>query len=131
MATTYGAAPDDDGIQALFNSSPDAESRTSAAAETAFLLGLIALGAAPFAVMHVVALGAAAVAVLLALVGVATTSRPNISGRALAPLGLAFAVAVLVLLGLRYLGLDTAFGDPLVPTLGMWLESLNAHFPRP
>lgn len=56
MATMHGAAPDDDGIQRLFDSSPDVEVHTSAAAEGAFLLGLAALLAAPFAVMQVAAL---------------------------------------------------------------------------
>jgi len=131
MTATYGAAPDDDGLPALFDGSPEVTAHTSAAAEIAFLLGLVAMAAAPFAVMHVVALGSAAVGALLALVGVAATSRPNVSGRVLAPLGLAFAVAALGLVGLRYLGLDTAFGDPLLPTIGGWLESLNSRFPRP
>ncbi len=126
-----GAAPEDDGIQRLFEGSPDVEVHTSAAAECAFLLGLFSLAAAPFAVMHVVALGTALVSLLLALVGVATTSRPNVSGRALAPLGLIFAVTALAVLGLRYVGLDTAFGDRFVPTIGDWLESLNSRFPRP
>lgn len=131
MATVPGAAPQDDGIQRLFDSSPDVEVHTSAAAGGAFLLGLVGLVAAPFAVMHVVAMGVATVGVVLALVGVATTSRPNVGGRALAPLGLVFAVISLVVVGLRYLGLDTAFGDRFVPTIGGWLEGLNSRFPRP
>lgn len=131
MAATYGAAPEGDGLPALFDSSPDVTVHTSAAAEGAFLLGLVALAAAPFAVMHVLTLGSATLGALLALVGVATTSRPNVSGRVLAPLGLAFAVVALGMVGLRYLGVDTAFGDPLVPTIGGWLESLNSRFPRP
>lgn len=131
MATMPGAAPEDDGIQRLFEGPPDVDVHTSAAAECAFLLGLVALAAAPFAVMHVVALGTAAVGVVLAIVGLATTSRPNVGGRALAPLGLVFAVTSLAVLGLRYLGVDTAFGDRFVPTIGGWLENLNSRFPLP
>ena len=131
MGATSGATPDDNGIQRLFDSSPDLGGHTSAAAEAGMLLGLVALGSAPFGVMHVITLGTGAVALLLALVGVVTTSRPNVSGQALAPLGVTFALVALGLVGLRYLGLDTAFGDPYVPTIGAWLEGLNSRFPRP
>lgn len=131
MATMHGAAPEDDGIRRLFDSSPDVEVHTSATAGGAFLLGLVSLAAAPFAVMHVVALGTATMSMVLAVVGLAATSRPNVSGRALAPLGLVFALTTLALVGLRYVGLDTAFGDRFVPTLGGWLESLNSRFPGP
>ncbi|MBO0812673.1 MAG: hypothetical protein J2P23_11605 [Microlunatus sp.] len=131
MAATHGAAPDDGGIQALFDESPEVDVHTSAIAELGFLLGLLALAAAPFAVMHVLAMGTAALSVLCALVGIITTSRRNIAGRALVPLGLALALTALVLIGLRYLGLDTAFGDRLLPTFSGWLKDLNARFPGP
>lgn len=131
MAGMYDAAPHDGGLPELFDSSPDVPVHTSAAAETGFLLGLAALLAAPFAVMHGLVLGVGAVAAFLALVGLGATSRPNVSGRALAPFGLLFALAALVLVGLRYLGVDTTFGDPFVPTIGGWLEDLNSLFPRP
>lgn len=36
----FGAAPEEGGLDALFQSSPDLGVHTSAAAETAFLLGL-------------------------------------------------------------------------------------------
>jgi hypothetical protein len=68
---------------------------------------------------------------MLAFVGVVTTSRPNVAGRALAPLGLACSIVALALVGLRYLSLDTAFGDDLLPAIGAWLRSLNADFPQP
>jgi hypothetical protein len=130
--TIYGASPGDDGsLRALLEASPDLGVHTSAAAETAFLLGLVALFAAPFSMMYTVSLGAGVLGVVCAFVGVAATSRPNVAGGALAPVGLAFAVAALLLVGLRYLGLDTAFGDGLVPTIRGWLENLNARFPGP
>lgn len=131
MATTHGAAPDDGGLPALFDSSPDRGVHTSAAAGIGFLLGLVSLVAAPFAVMHAFTLVVAGAAALLSLAGVVTTSRPDVGGRALAPLGLALAVTAGVLVGLRYLGVDTAFGDPLVPTIAGWLDSLNSLLPRP
>jgi hypothetical protein len=130
--TSYGASPEEDGsLQALFNASPDLEVHTSAAAETAFLLGLVALFAAPFSIMYTVSLGAGVLGVLCALIGVATTSRPNVAGGALAPFGLAFACTALLLVGLRYVGLDTAFGDGLAPTIRGWLENVNARLPGP
>jgi hypothetical protein len=129
---SYGASPEDDGsLRALFEASPDLEVHTSAAAETAFLLGLVALIAAPFSMMHTVSLATGVLGVFCAFIGVATTSRPNVAGGALAPVGLAFAFTALLLVGLRYLGLDTAFGDGLVPTIRGWLENLNARFPGP
>ncbi len=45
--------------------------------------------------------------------------------------GLALAFTALLIVGLRYAGLDTAFGDGLLPTLQDWLESLNSRLPRP
>jgi hypothetical protein len=129
---TYGVSPEDEGsLRALFEASPDVEIHTSAAAETGFLLGLVALVAAPFSVMYAVSVGAGGLGFFFAFVGLATTSRPHVAGRALAPLGLALAFTALVLVGLRFLGLDTAFGDGLVPTIGGWLENVNARFPQP
>lgn len=128
---THGAVPDDGPLSALFDSSPDREVHTSAAAELGLLLGLLSVLAAPFSIMHVLSLGSAAVGGLLALAGVVRTSRPDVAGRALAPLGLALCFVTAVLVGLRYLGLDTAFGDRLVPTIAEWLDNLNAHFPQP
>jgi hypothetical protein len=129
--TTHGLSPEDDSLGALFESSPDRPVHTSAAAESALLLGLVALAAVPFSITFALALGAAAVGAFFGMVGIATTSRPDVAGRALVPLGLALCFATLVLVGLRYLGLDTAFGDGLVPTLGDWLGRLNDLVPRP
>lgn len=128
---TFGAAPGDGNFQRLFDRARVVETHTSAAAELGFLLGLFAIGAAPFAVMHVVALGLAALGAILAVVGVMATSRPNVSGRMLAPLGLVLALAAAALVGMRYLGVDTAFGDRMMPTITDWLENLNSRFPKP
>lgn len=125
---TYGASQDNDGIHALIESSPDPEVHTSAAAEAGFLLGLAAVLSAPFSVMHSVTLGLGLVSVVLALVGLVTTSQLNVAGKALVPLALVFALPALFLVALRYLGADTAFGDGLLPTLDGWLETLNARF---
>ena len=129
--TTQASPSDEGGLGALFESSPDRPVHTSVAAEAAFLLGLVALVAAPFSLMHTVSLGTATLGAVCGLVGVATTSRPDVAGRVLAPVGLLFSLAVLLLVGLRYAGVDTAFGDDLLPTLLGWLEDLNAAFPRP
>ena len=85
----------------------------------------------PFSLMHAASVVTAGLGAVLGVVGVATTSRPDVAGRVLAPLGLFFCLTVLTLVGLRYFGLDTAFGDTLVPTILSWLESLNASFPNP
>ncbi len=128
---TFGAAHQDDGLDGLLESSPDLRVHTSAAVETGFLLGLVALASATFSEMYVVALASGALALFFSFVGVVTTSRPNVAGRALAPLGLLFGFVALVLVGLRYAGLDTAVGDDLLPTIGRWLDDLNGRVPRP
>ena len=122
---------DDDGLSGLFEASPDRPIHTSAAAELAFVLGLVSLVAAPFSLMHAASLGLAAIGAILGVVGVATTSRPDVAGRVLSPLGLFFCLTALTVVGLRYAGLDTAFGDALVPTILSWLEDLNASLPTP
>jgi hypothetical protein len=70
-------------------------------------------------------------ALVCAMVGIVTTSRRDVTGGALAPLGLLCSSVALALLGLRYLGVDTAFGDRLVPDLQAVLEFLNSRLPRP
>jgi len=131
MASHAAAAPQGDGIDSLLDASPDLGVHTSVAAEIGFVLGLAALIAAPFSIMHGVVLGLGAAGGLCAFVGVAATSRANVAGRALAPFGLAFALVALLIVGLRYLGLDTAFGDQLLPTIGDALGWFNARMPQP
>jgi drug/metabolite transporter (DMT)-like permease len=130
--TTYGAAPEEEGgLQALFESSPEPGVHTSAAAELGFLLGLVALAAAPFSMTLGLTLGTGSAAAVMGFIGVVTTSNPYVAGRALAPAGLAFALIALALVGLRYVGLDTAFGDDLIPAIGEWLDMLNTRLPTP
>lgn len=128
---THAAAPQGDGLDALLDASPDLGVHTSAAAELGFLLGLAAVLAAPFSIMYGLALGFGAAGGVSAFLGVVMTSRANVAGRALAPWGLFFAVVALVMVGLRYLGVDTAFGDDLLPSIGDWLEGVNGLLPRP
>lgn len=128
---TYGASPEDGGLQQLLAASPDRPAHTSATAEAAFLFGLVALASAPFSVMRGLAFAAAAIGALCGLAGLAATSRPNVAGRLLAPAGLFLSVTTLILVGLRYLNVDTAVGDSMVPALHGWLESLNSWLPLP
>lgn len=128
---TYGAAPEGGGLQELFEASPDREVHTSAAAETAFLFGLVALLASPFSVTHGLSAASGIVGAAFGVIGMATTSRPNVAGRMLTAAGLFFSLTALVLVSLRYVGVDTAFGDGLVPTLRSWMDSLNSWLPLP
>jgi hypothetical protein len=128
---TYGAAPEEGGLQELIEASPERAAHTSVAAELAFLFGLIALFSAPFSVMHAVTFAAAVLALVFGIAGLATTSRPHVAGRALAPAAIFFAFAALVLVGLRYLNVDTAFGDEFLPELREWLDSFNSWLPLP
>ncbi len=122
---------DEGGFQELFDSSPDPYVHTSVAAQIGFVLGLAALAPAPFSLMHSIVLVVGGIGACGAMVGVVTSGRPGVAGRLLAPLGLLLSISALVIVGLRYAGLDTAVGDEFVPTLLGWLEDLNDWFPRP
>jgi hypothetical protein len=69
--------------------------------------------------------------VIAGFVGLITTTRPDVAGSALTGFGLSFGLVALALIGLRYLGLDTAVGDDLVPWLGDWLRDSNSRLPQP
>jgi hypothetical protein len=118
-------------LSELFDASPEFEAHTSMSAELALLLGLAALLASPFSVTFALSAGLAALAFCSALVGLATTSRRDRTGGLLAPLGLLFSLVAFTVLGLRYLGVDTAFGDALMPRLLAGLEYLNSLLPIP
>lgn len=118
-------------LSELFEVSPEVEAHTSTAAELALLLGLAALLASPFSMMFALSAGIALLAFFFAMVGLATTSRPGTAGAVLVALGLLFSVGALTVLGVRYLGVDTAFGDDLLPRLLTALEFLNAQVPHP
>jgi hypothetical protein len=124
------ASPPDAGLASLFESSPDPDVHTSAAAETSFLFALAALLAAPFSLTHGATIVLGASGAVLALVGMVTTNRVTTAGRALVPFGLFLSLIALVVVALRYLGVDTAFGDDLTPVLEGWLERLNGVFRR-
>lgn len=118
-------------LSELFDASPDIHSHTSLAAELGLLFGLAALVTAPFSVMFASSLALSVLGLVVAMVGVVTTSRRDVTGGALAPVGLLCSFITVTLLGLRYLGLDTAVGDRLIPDLKAALEFLNSQLPSP
>ncbi len=121
----------EDGLGALFDSSPARPVHTSVAAEVAFLLGLASVLAAPFSLLMVLSGGLAAVALVSSIIGLARSSGAYVAGGLLASVGLVLSLAALSLIGLRYAGIDTAVGDSFVPTLTDWLTSLNTLVPAP
>jgi len=125
------SAPGDDALGALFERSPARVVRTSAAAEVAFLCGLVAVLAVPFSLMAAVCVGLSVGGLVTSIVGLARASKPGVSGGLLASIGLVLALATLTFVGLRYLGIDTAVGDAAVPTLADWLAALNTLLPSP
>ena len=103
----------------------------SVAAESAFLLGLAALLTAPFSALFAVTVVLALAATGLGIIGMITTRDPDLAGSALAPLGMMIGLVAAGLVGLRYLGLDTAFGDDFAPWFWQTLQTLNGHLPQP
>ena len=130
-ASGFASDYDEDPFDAIFEGSPDQEVHTSAAAEVAFLLGLLALACAPFSLLMALVVGMGAAAVVFGVVGLARASRPGVAGGVLAPVGLVLGLGSLALVGLRYAGVDTAFGDELLPSLRTLMESLNSLLPTP
>ena len=124
-------APYDDALGALFESSPARVVHTSAAAEIAFLSGLLAMFAVPFSLMTAICVGLSALGLGTSIVGLARASRPSVAGGMLASIGLVLSLGTLTLVGLRYLGIDTAIGDAARPTLADWLAALNSLLPTP
>jgi hypothetical protein len=119
----------EDELGVLFETSPERRVHTAATAEIAFVTGLLAALAVPFSLMLAVSLGLAVVALVTAVVGLARASRRGVAGSLLASVGLVLSLATLSLGGLRYLGIDTAFGDAAVPTITDWLAALNDLLP--
>jgi hypothetical protein len=122
---------DESALRALFESSPARDVRTSAAAVVAFLAGLTAMLTVPFSLMLVVCLALSAVALVASVCGLARASRPDVAGGVLASLGLVLCIATFGVVALRYAGIDTAVGDPVVSTLTDWLTALNTTVPAP
>lgn len=131
LSPRQGADQGTGGFEELFASSPDPRVHTSVAAVAGFVLGLVGLASAPFSLLFALTLVVAGGGALLAMIGVVTSGRPGVAGRALAPVGLLISLAALTLVGLRYAGLDTAVGDAAVPTLLGWLHDLNDWVPSP
>jgi hypothetical protein len=111
--------------------SPESRVHMSVAAETAFLLGLGAVLTAPFSPLFAITVLLSAVAACFGIAGMITTREPELAGSALAPLGMFCGLVALLLVGLRYFGLDTAFGDQAVPWVWEKLQQLNSRLPQP
>jgi hypothetical protein len=129
-----GTVPADDSSGALgvlFDSSPARPVQTSIAAVIAFVLALLAVLAVPFSLTMGLSLGMAGVALVSSIIGMALASKPDVAGGLLASIAMVLALATLAAIGLRYIGVDTTFGDGLTPTLTDWLTSLNALLPTP
>jgi len=121
----------EDGLGALFDSSSARPVHTSAAAEIAFLTGLLSVLAVPFSLTMALCLGLAGFGLVTSILGLARSSRPDVAGTFLASLGLVLSLATLGLVALRYAGIDTTVGDSWVPTIVDWLTSLNTLVPAP
>lgn len=124
---THAHEPRDVGIDALLDSSPEPRVHASGAAELAVMVGASALAASVFSLTSGAAVAAGVAALLLASVGMVSTSNPAVAGRGMVPTAFALALLALVLVGLRYLGLDTAYGDMAGPTLAGWFDALNTR----
>lgn len=131
---TFSSDPEQDSPDALgslFENSPARDVQTSAAAETAFVLGLFSILAVPFPLAMTLSVALAAVALFSSIVGLARASKARFTGGLLASVGLVLSLATLALVALRYIGVDTAFGDDVAPTLRDWLSALNGLLPTP
>lgn len=115
------------GLGGLFDASSATDVHTSGWALTSFVTGLAAVLTASFSLTSGLALSLGLLGAVLGLAGVAATSRPDVAGGALAPVGLGLGLVAVSLVGLRYLGVDNAFGDTLLPTLQDLMERLNTQ----
>lgn len=111
--------------------SPESRAHMSVAGELTFLLGLGALLTAPFSDLFGVTLLLAAAALCCGVVGMITTRGSEIAGGALSAVGLFGGLVGGVLVGLRYLGLDTAVGDDVAPWFWDQLLRWNSSLPQP
>ena len=119
------------GLQELIEGSPAPRARMSVAAETALVCGLGAVLTATFSILFGMSVVFAGLAVLAGLVGLISTHRPDVAGSALNVLGLFLGLLALAAIGVRYLGIDTAIGDPLIPWLTDQLHHWNTKLPQP
>ncbi|WP_328993203.1 hypothetical protein OG394_02740 [Kribbella sp. NBC_01245] len=128
---TYSGSQSEVGLDALIESSPASRVRMSMAAETALVCGLGAVLTATFSILFSLAVALSALALVAGLVGLITTRTPEIAGSALNVLGLLLALLALALIGVRFLGIDTTVGDPLLPGIADQLHHWNAKLPQP
>lgn len=131
MVAYGGSTGGDIGLQGLIDASPAPRAHMSVAAETALVCGLGAILTAPFSILFGVSVLLATVAVLSGMVGLVTTHRPDIAGSALTAFGASFGLLALALIGVRYLGLDSAFGDAVIPWIADQLHHWNTKLPQP
>ena len=103
----------------------------SVAAETALVCGLGAMLTATFSILFGLSLVFGALSLLAGLIGLITTHRPDVAGSALNVLGVCLGLLALAIVGVRYLGIDTALGDPLIPWLTEQLHYWNTKLPQP
>ncbi|MGH3354971.1 MAG: hypothetical protein ACRDOJ_03675 [Nocardioidaceae bacterium] len=128
---THGRPADEVGIGDLFAISPESRSHTSAAAEMTFLLGLSAIITEAFSSLFAITVLLGVLAVVCGVVGMITTRRPGMAGGALSAVGLFGGLVAAGLVGLRYLGLDTAYADAWGP--GVWdqIQQWTSLLPQP
>jgi hypothetical protein len=131
MAAFGGTSGDDVDLQALLDGSAVPHAHVSVAAETALICGLGAVLAAPFSILFGVAMVLGSVAVVSGMVGWVTTHDPDLAGSALTAFGICFGALAIALVGVRYLGLDSAFGDAIVPWIANQLHRWNTLLPQP
>ena len=103
----------------------------SVAAETALMCGLGAVLTATFSILFGVSLAFGALAVLAGLIGLVSTHRADVAGSGLNVFGLLLGLLAVAVVGTRYLGIDTAIGDPLIPWLTDQLHHWNTKLPQP
>jgi hypothetical protein len=118
-------------LQALLDDSPAPSVHTSVAAETALVCGLGAVLTAPFSILFGVAMLLGLVAIFSGMVGLVTTHRPDVAGSALTAFGICFGALAIALIGVRYLGVDSAFGDAVGPWIADQLHQWNTRLPQP
>jgi hypothetical protein len=115
----------------LFERSPADVAHTAAAAEVSFILGLVAFATAPFTLTYGLCVMVTGLGIVASVVGLAQASRSGVAGTTLAASGLVLCLGALALVGLRFAGVDTTFGDAMLPDLRSTLEALTGLVPTP
>jgi hypothetical protein len=131
MAAFEGSSGGDVELQALIEGSPAPRAHTSVAAETALVCGLGAVLTAPFSILFGVAVVLGLVAMFSGMIGLVTTHLPDVAGSALSAFGTCFGALAIALVGVRYVGVDSAFGDAVVPWIAEQLHHWNTWLPQP